>query len=429
MSSDRAKTKQELIAELVTVRARLAKLEVRNHDSPRDREALEESERRYRSVIDTAGSVILCIDTAFRIVEWNRAAERLFGRSRAEVLGQNYVELFLPGHIRDAVAADITKVLAGHPTEGFVNTVLAAHGEERLLLWNVSRLVDASGTPRGIVAIGQDITERTRAENERRRLELQLHQAGKLESLELLAGGIAHEFNQLLTRILASAARVRVMPGSDATTHDLAAEIEQAARGAIDIANQMLTYSGERPFDVYALFLNRQLEEIGTLLQAVTDKGVRLEYHLAPDLPPIMAHPGHLQQMIINLVTNASEAQAAPGGVVTILTGVMHADAAYLERCYLGDTLSAGDYVFLEVVDTGVGMNSDVQERMFDPFFSTNVPRRGLGLAAVLGIVRGHAGAINVTSAPGAGTKIRVLFWIPPRVPFASGGESRVGER
>jgi PAS domain S-box-containing protein len=420
MMSAHEKTKHELTAELSDLHRRLDKLEVLEREHHGTLEALAESERRYRSVIDTAGSVILCLDREGRILEWNRAAERLYGSTRSEVLGQNYLEQFLPDDVRPAVAADIAKVLTGTPTEGFENPVRSAGGDERLLLWNVSPLEDAAGVFWGIVAIGQDITERARAESEQRRLQAELQQAQKLESLEVMAGGIAQEFNELLTQILASAARSRVIEDSNDTTRALVRDIERAARAAIDVANQMLTYAGQRSIDLYAVFLNRQIDEVATLVQAVIQTDARLEYRLATDLPPVMAHPGLLQQMLINLVTNASEALPESAGAIMISTGLTTVDRQYIRNCYLGEHLAAGEVVYLEVRDDGVGMDDHVKARMFDPFFSTNVPRRGLGLAAVLGIVRGHGGAIHVDSAPGQGTTIRVLFPKPQQVPFTS---------
>jgi PAS domain S-box-containing protein len=419
MRTARGKQKAASLDELTALRQRVAELEELLRESQRDRESFEERDRQYRSVFNTAGSVILCLDSEGRILEWNRAAERLYGRPKAEVLGENYLELFIPEPIRESIALDIAKVLDGEPTEGFENLVRAQSGEKRLLLWNVSRLADATGKPRGIVAVGQDITDRARAEAERRHLEIQLQEARKLESLEALAGGIAHEFNTVLIRILESAARARVIRGGDETVAGLVRDIERAAHSAIDVANQMLTYAGHH-IDIYAVFLNRQIEEAAPLLQAVIPERVRLEYRLAAELPPIMAHPGHLQQMAINLVTNAADALANRAGTVTIATGRITADRPYLQTCYLAESLAEGTFTYLEVTDDGVGMGTDVQAKMFDPFFSTNVPRRGLGLAAVLGIVRAHRGAIRVDSAPGEGTRIRVLFPEPEQVPFAS---------
>ncbi len=405
-------------SEVQELRQRVTELQRALHDHDQELETLRASERLHRSVLDTAGSIILCLDADYRIVEWNRAAERLYGRHRAEVMGENYLQLFLPESVRASVAADIQKVLHGAPTEGFENPVRTADGTERLLLWNVSPLVGVDGVARGIVAVGQDITERARAEDARRRLEHWLQQAEKLESLEALAGGIAAEFNHLLTRILRSAARCRVVQDGHGTEQEIVREVERAARDAINIANQMATYAGRRSFELYALFLNRHIEETTDVVQALLRDNITLSYELAPGLPPLMAHSGHLQQMLINLVANAADALETKAGQITIATGLLDADARLLRETYLGDQLSEGEYVYLEVTDDGVGMHPDVRAKMFDPFFSTNVPKRGLGLAAVLGIVRGHGGGIHVTSAPGKGTRIRVLFPIPPNVPF-----------
>ncbi len=257
--------------------------------------------------------------------------------------------------------------------------------------------------------------ERHRSEEERRKLEAQIRQADKLESLGKLAGMIAYDFHDLLMRILGDAAIARVLQEHTPTGRQLFESIERAARRALDLTNQLLTYSGEPARDVCAVFLNRLIQDAGHLIQAVVAQNATVHFNYHDDVPPIMADPNGLRQAIMNLVANASEALETDGGSITIATGVMDVDSNYLATTYLNHTLSPGSYVYFEVTDTGKGMDRDVQTRMFDPFFSTKEGGGGLGMASVLGTVKTHNGTIKVDSKPGHGTTIRVLFPRPSR--------------
>jgi CheY-like chemotaxis protein len=172
----------------------------------------------------------------------------------------------------------------------------------------------------------------------------------------------------------------------------------------------MLAYSGKGRFLIQALDLNQAIEEISHLLQASISETAIISYNLYPDLPAIEADASQIHQVILNLVTNASEAIGDTSGVITITTALIDCDAQYLAETFLDDGLEQGAYVYLEVADTGCGMDKETQDKIFDPFYTTKFTGRGLGLAAVLGIVRGHKGAIEVNSEPGRGTTFRILF-------------------
>ena len=255
-----------------------------------------------------------------------------------------------------------------------------------------------------------DVTERKRIEAERMELERQLLHHQKLESLGVLAGGIAHDFNNLLTAIMGNLE----LAGQDGTlgvTPRLRIEhAAKAAQRAADLTRQMLAYSGRGHFVIQPLNLNAVVEENSNLLRAALAKTATLELRLAERLPPIRADIAQLQQIVMNLITNASEALGDRPGEITLSTGVQDYDEAALSRSRLAERPPAGRFVYFEVADTGCGMDEQTQERLFEPFFTTKFTGRGLGMAAVLGIVRGHQGAIFVDSAPGQGTRVRVLF-------------------
>ena len=255
-----------------------------------------------------------------------------------------------------------------------------------------------------------DISERKQAEQERLRLEKLFFHAQKFESLGVLAGGIAHDFNNILMAILGNAELARMRIGDESSAASNLNEIEKAATRAADLTKQMLAYSGKGRFMVEDLDMNRLLEKMVTLLQVSLPKKVTLRLDRYQPLPTVSADASQMQQIVMNLVINASEAMEDEGGVVTISTGSIECNQGYLTEVWLDETVSEGIYVYLEVADTGCGMDQGTMTKMFDPFFTTKFTGRGLGMAAVQGIVKGHKGAIKVSSELGKGTTFRILL-------------------
>jgi len=250
------------------------------------------------------------------------------------------------------------------------------------------------------------------AEQERRKRELRETQLKKLESLSVLAGGIAHEFNNLLTSVLGNAdlALAHLPPGSPARAH--LKHIEYAAQRAADLACQMLAYSGRGQFLIRPVSVGAILHGKLNAIRAGLPDRVRLDCDLADHLPPIDGDDDQLGQLVMHIVDNAIDAVVSTGneGAIQLRTDACYCTRADLANTYVDDQLPDGHYVCLDVADTGCGMSAETQERMFEPFFSTKFTGRGLGLAAALGILRGHRGAVRVTSAPGKGTMMRMFF-------------------
>ena len=269
---------------------------------------------------------------------------------------------------------------------------------------------DSNGRPVRVAGAIQDITDRKRSELERKALEERMLQAQKMESLGVLAGGIAHDFNNLLASILGNADLALWDLPAQSPARDHLLDIERASRRAADLCQQMLAYSGKSQRRVQEIDLSGIVREMTQLLEVSISKRAALRYHLSTQLPAIAADPAQLRQVVMNLITNASEALEEQPGTITLVTDLLLCDRPYLDDCFLAEDLSAGEYVFIEVSDSGCGMDQQTIRRMFDPFFSNKFTGRGLGLAAVLGIVRGHQGAIHVRSAPGSGSTLRVLF-------------------
>ena len=234
--------------------------------------------------------------------------------------------------------------------------------------------------------------------------------AQKLESLEVLAGGIAHDFNNLLVGVLGNASLALLDLPDDAPAHAPVVDIERAAQRASDLTRQMLAYSGRGQFVVEPVDISELVAEMGSLLRTVLSKQAILDFSLDSTLPRVEADATQIRQVVMNLITNASDAVGESGGHIRVRTGRQRLTTAAAELSYLGDPVPPGDYVFVEVEDTGEGMTDATLARIFEPFFTTKFTGRGLGLAATLGIVRGHRGGIRIQSTPGHGSTFRVLL-------------------
>ncbi len=278
----------------------------------------------------------------------------------------------------------------------------------------VSQVIMSHKSPSGKVeflsTIMRDISELRRAEDERLSLERQVQHAQKLESLGVLAGGIAHDFNNLLVGVLGNTSLLLDELAPTALARTSIEEIETAAKRAADLCRQMLAYSGRGRFVIEAVDLNAIVREMGDLLAISISKNTALTYSLADDLPAIEADATQIGQVVMNLITNASEAIGKRSGVVSLKTSVMDADTAEYRDAYVSGAMPEGACVHLEVTDTGAGMDEETRKKLFDPFFTTKFAGRGLGMSAVLGIVRGHKGAIRVDSQFGRGTTFHVLI-------------------
>ena len=272
------------------------------------------------------------------------------------------------------------------------------------------------GAVRYLVCFGHDLTDmRNNAELERR-----LQETQKLESLGVMAGGIAHDFNNLLTAILGHISLVRMDASCSPALQEHAANVETAAQRAAGLCRQMLAYSGRGRVKVGRIDLDELVRETTELLTLSTSKSTRVELVLQAKGAAIEGDPSQLQQVIMNLVLNASEACEGKQGLVTITTGFESVKRTEPPPAHLGLDILDGHFAFLEVKDNGAGMTPQTQARMFDPFFTTKFTGRGLGLSAVLGIVRGHSGGVGVESEVGRGTKFRVLLPVATGEPEAA---------
>lgn len=368
----------------------------------RAEEALRESEERYRRLFELESDAIVLVDNeSSQILEANAAAAALYGYSREEWLRMKNTDV--------SAEPDKTRQVT---IEGQTYVPVRWHRKKDGTVFPVEitgSFFEWQGRKVHVAAI-RDITERLRAEEERRKLEAQMQQVQKLESLGVLAGGIAHDFNNLLTAILGHANLALLSLPPLSPVRDDLKEIETASLRAAELCRQMLAYAGMGRCVVETLDLSLLVQELTQLLQVSISKKALLRCFLAENLPAIDADPAQMRQIVMNLVINASEAIADRDGIIAISTGAMQCDESYLRGGHVLDEPPPGIYVYVEVVDTGHGMDAETRAKIFDPFFTTKFTGRGLGLAAVLGIVRSHHGVIKVDSEPGKGTTFRVLF-------------------
>jgi PAS domain S-box-containing protein len=376
-------------------------------------EQLKISEENYRCFAGlTSDYVYKCYRTGaapFRVRWIGGSADIITGYPPEEIYEMGCWLPMVHADDREAVASHLLSLVPGDVKQIEFRLVTKQGGTR----WISERSRCESGPNKGeLVLFGSstDVTERRQAGEERQKLEEQMLHAQKLESLGVLAGGIAHDFNNILTSIIGNADLALMRINKESPAVDNLHRIEQAALRAADLAKQMLAYSGKGKFVVENIDLNCLLEEMLNMLEVSISKKAVLRLNTHQHLPLVEADATQLRQIIMNLVINSSEAIGDRSGVIAITTGCMDCDRSYLKDVWLDENLQGGLYVYLEVADTGCGMDKETISRLFDPFFTTKFTGRGLGMAAVLGIVRGHKGAIKVYSEEKKGTSFKILL-------------------
>lgn len=368
-------------------------------------QALQDLEDFKRALDEHA--IVAVTDARGRITYVNDKFCAISKYSREELLGQDHRLINSGFHAKGFMAGLWRSILAGRVWKGEIRN-RAKDGSHYWVDTTIVPFLDEHGRPKQFVAIRADITQRKEAEEA-------LRQSQKLESLGVLSGGIAHDFNNLLTTILGNAnlGAMHLPPESPALP--FLQQIEQATLRAADLTRQLLAYAGKGRLQVIDVDLNRLVVEMTQLLTVSISKKALVRYDLAPGLPSIAADPGQMQQLVMNLVTNASEAIGDEfSGLITLRTGVQEVDDATNGGLLPALPMTVGRYVTLEVSDTGCGMTAEVRDKIFDPFFSTKFTGRGLGLSAMLGILRSHHGGLKVYSEVGRGSVFKLYLPVEP---------------
>lgn len=363
--------------------------------------ALRHQEALFRILANSAPMLLWLSDEQDQVAFFNHTWLQFTGRMLVEECGKGWLNGVHP-HDRSTFLNALAEAKARRKTFEIELRLRRLDGEYRWILLTCAPRITDDGAFLGYIGSGVDLTEH-------RRTEEALRQAQKLEGLGLLAGGIAHDFNNLLATIMGNAELARATAEACPEVHPYLDAIDTATYRASGLTRQMLAYAGKGIIKVERLDLNPVVREIGDLLHVAMSKKIDLTFDLEEGLPDLEGDVPQIQQVVMNLVTNASDAIGDTEGRIRIRTSKVHLGDGEV-KAFRNQSLDAGSYVLLEVEDSGVGMSPEVLERIFDPFYTTKVTGRGLGMSAVLGILTGHGAGYHIESAPGRGTRFQVFF-------------------
>lgn len=378
-------------------------------DRRRAEEAVQRLTRQLRLILNSAAEGIIGVDAAGLVIFANPAAGRLLARHPGEMVGRSLHAAACEKQTT-ATGCKLCERLAELRGVGALDGAFERADGTRFPIELSRNPMFEDGVPVGAVLMFSDISERQQAEAERRRLEGQVHQAQKLESLGLLAGGIAHDFNNILVGILGNACLAAQELPAGSPVKGRLDRIVNAGQRASRVIKQILSYAGQNTPELTAVDLNHAISETAQFQRVNIPEQIDVELCQSADVPRIAADLGQLEQILTNLLMNAVEAIGPNSGSVSLTTRLVTLSRSQAESDFGGQNVSPGDHVLLEVADTGCGMSAQTLSRIFDPFFSGKRKGRGLGLAAIRGIVRAHRGGIAVRSSEGKGTVFQVLF-------------------
>ncbi len=372
----------------------------------RAEKALMQSEKRYHTLFEAAGDAILIHDMEGRVLDANKTACERLMYEHHELIGKGCHEIEAPEYAHSMPGRMKELTQKGH----LIFETQHLRSDNSSIPIEISCRKIEFEHQDAILCIARDISERKRLEEQRRKLFEQMEQAQKIQSLGTLAGGIAHNYNNQLQSIIGNLELALDEINEASPTTALIRNALSAADSGAMITRQMLAYSGKGRVVVSEVDINLTFNDIRHLIQAAVPDNITIESRLAKELPPIKVDESQIQQLIMNLTTNAMEAIDKDAGRIVIKTNLKKYDREFFKNTCFPNNLSDGWHVRLEVSDNGCGMDAQTQEKMFDPFFTTKFTGRGLGLAAVLGIVRGNNGAIKVASKPGEGSSFKIYF-------------------
>ena len=362
--------------------------------------ALRKSEARYRELVEHANSIILRWDQHGTITFFNEYAQKFFGYSEEEIIGRHVVGSIVPES--ESTGRDLRPLMddiCNYPEkyEYNINENITSSGKRVWVAWTNKVLLDDAGKPIGALSIGSDISEQ-------RRLEEELKQAQKMQAMGQLAGGIAHDFNNLLQGIVGYA-EIIATDNNGSHTADNAGKIISTAQHAADLTRQLLTFARKGQYQLINCDLHKLIEEVISILERTIDKKIIIKKQFTATQKHILGDPAQLESCLLNLALNAKDAMPN-GGLLQFSTSNVTLNSENLNIA--GFNLSPGDYLRINITDTGSGMDKTTQKRMFEPFFTTKETGKGtgLGLAAVYGAAHLHKGAINCTSTPGNGSDL-----------------------
>lgn len=402
----------------ITVQLALAK--------SRSDQQLRASERLFATTLHSIAEGVLITDTAGRIAFLNPAAEGLTGWVQPDAVGLHLTDVLV---VQDtAGGAPLGELVTNVMTQGHSltlpegSTLQPRTGAVRQIADSIAPLIDTVGEPRGVVIVVQDVTAARAAAAAQQALERKLVETQRLESLGLLASGIAHDFRNILTSVSGYVEIARELAPADSALRAPLARASSGIDQATSLTTQLMAYAGKGELRLGAVALNTVVYEVLDLLHGTLVRCAELELTLAAALPPVRGDSTQLRQVVLNLLTNAAESITAPSGQITVSTELVELPPALRAQLLFGAEAAPGPFICLTVSDTGSGMSPATVAQMFDPFFTTKVTGRGLGLAAVQGIVRRHQGALRVSSALGQGTTVAIYLPVAERSEYDAPG-------
>lgn len=378
-------------------------------DQRRAEQALRESERNLRLIAENTTDCVFAYDMDQRLLYVNSAFETLTEYSVEELQRRNFIDYLHPDD-RERMLAMLASTFGGASFDDAEYRMITRSGREKWCSSSCGPLRDTDGRQIGVQGRERDISVRIQADQERVLVERKLQEAQKTESLGVLAGGIAHDFNNLLQAIYGNVTLAMIEVTPTAPAYESLVQIESAAQRASELVQQLLFYAGKRDADVRVVDLNAIAREMTALLRASIPRLIQVDYQLDPGQMLVQADPTQIRQVVMNLVMNAAESIGASSGAIRVSSELRVLERADMQSLVIGDNLPAGVYAVFSVADDGEGMDAATIARIFEPFFTTKFTGRGLGLAAVLGIIRAHHGALKVASVRGAGTTFDLLL-------------------
>jgi two-component system cell cycle sensor histidine kinase/response regulator CckA len=368
-----------------------------------ERHRLEAGNAHLASIVESSEDAVVSKDLNGVIQTWNVGAQRVYGYDAQEAIGRNIAFLLPPGRANEEQEI-LATLRRGERVEHFETKRLRKDGQVIDVSLGISPIRDSAGRIIGASHVARDVTER-------KSFELQMQQTQRLESLGVLAGGIAHDFNNLLTGVLGNASLTYDILPSDHPARPLVQDVSKAAERAAQLTAQLLAYAGKGQFTIGPVDVDRLLSEIKPLIAASISKNVEVRLDLNHDVPLVEGDATQIQQLLMNLILNGAEAIGEErAGTVLVRTGTQFHDEVHPFNRFSAEALAPGEYAVIEVRDNGCGMNEETVRKIFDPFFTTKFLGRGLGLAAALGIVKSHKGAIRVDSRAGQGSTFTVVM-------------------
>ena len=374
----------------------------------RSEEEVRREKERVEQYLNIAGVMLGTINADEKITMMNKRGCEILGCKEGEFIGKNWFDLLVPQELRDELRGVFCKLMDGdiEPVEFYENPLITKDGEEKLLAFHNTFIKDPNGQITGVLFSAEDITERKRAEEERAKLHAQLNHARKMESIGTLAGGIAHNFNNILMGVQGRTSLMMMNKDTSDPDYEHLKGIEEYVRNAVELTRDLLGFARGGKYEVKPTDLNTLIKPENRMF-GNTRKEIRVQGRYEKDLWTVEVDPGQIRQALLNLYVNAWQAMT-DGGDLYIQTENVTLDKEYIKPF----AVVPGRYVKVSVTDTGVGMDAATREKIFDPFFSTRDIGQGsgMGLASVYGIIKNHGGFINVYSEKGVGTTFNIYL-------------------